>query len=111
MPLFLINVGHNCPVTGSEFPAAHVAQVLTDAGWYPLAVHQSDSEATTVAIIGTGHSIAYLAARRVCEALRQDCVAMYNPRNGKGELIGHKASAWGEFHPEYFLLANGSKAK
>ncbi len=34
--------------------------------------------------------------------LRQDCIALYNPRTGVGKLIGPSAGSWGEFDLTYF---------
>lgn len=33
----------------------------------------------------------------------QDCIAVYYPRDIRGELIGPKAAQWGEFNPEFFI--------
>ena len=43
-----------------------------------------------------------LALDIIAERLEQDCIAI-RYENGKGELIGPKAEAWGEFNPEYFI--------
>ncbi len=34
--------------------------------------------------------------------LRQDCIAVYNPRSGVGKLVGPNAGSWGEFDLTYF---------
>ncbi len=43
------------------------------------------------------------------ETLAQDCIAVYDPRTKRGRLIGPRASAWGEFTPEYFVLPTGER--
>ncbi len=39
----------------------------------------------------------------LANSLQQDCIAVFNPESGHGELFGHKAKEWGAFNPEYFL--------
>lgn len=39
----------------------------------------------------------------VVEALEQDCVAIYEPASGKGELFGPRAHLWPEFNPRMFV--------
>ena len=36
-------------------------------------------------------------------ALHQDCIAIRDTATGKGELIGPRADAWGEFNAEFFI--------
>lgn len=40
--------------------------------------------------------------------LDQDCIALYNWTKYRGELIGPRAAAWGEFNPEFFIRADAS---
>lgn len=108
--IFLLNIGHKHPVTGAEFSDSHVANLLRSVEAVPLAVHESDSERTTVAAIGDTYAEAYRAASAVCKAMQQDCVAMLNPITGRGELIGPRSADWGTFNPEFFVLADGRRA-
>lgn len=77
-------------------------------------VLMSDSEPTLVVdVMETApyHRGGALETRidRLARELDQDCIAVYDNLAGKGALIGPNASAWGEFNPAYFLLANGRR--
>lgn len=39
----------------------------------------------------------------LAQAIRQDCIAVFNVETGVGELIGPNAAQWGEFNPEFFI--------
>lgn len=74
-------------------------------------VAQSNTEQTVVARLrfaGSSGAALFLASMyrhgyKVINSLGQDCVAVYQPANGKGTLIGQHAIDWGEFNPEYFI--------
>jgi len=74
------------------------------------AVVHSESEMTVVAEVddndqpGTDNRIHMLS-----DLLGQDCIAVYNPETGEGDLIGSRAAAWGAFNPEFFVLVDGSR--
>lgn len=74
------------------------------------AIVHSESEMTVVAEVddndqpGTDNRIHMLS-----DVLGQDCIAVYNPLTREGDLIGSRAAAWGEFNPEFFVLADGSR--
>lgn len=38
----------------------------------------------------------------LCRQYSQDCVAVYNPATGEGDLIGPRADAWRPFNPAFF---------
>lgn len=38
--------------------------------------------------------------------LDQDCIALYNATEYRGELIGPRTAAWGAFNPEFFVRAD-----
>lgn len=41
---------------------------------------------------------------KVSEGLGQDCIAVWELREGKGVLVGPRAQAWGEFRVELFTM-------
>ena len=72
------------------------------------AVHQSNTEATMVAEIAE-HSHWKPLVFGLAVATEQDCIAVYDPATGHGELVGPRAEAWGDFNPEYFVLMDGTR--
>jgi hypothetical protein len=44
---------------------------------------------------------------RICHALGQDCIAMWDPAHEQGALIGPNAAAWGGFDPQRFYTQDG----
>jgi hypothetical protein len=98
--MYTINIGLANPFTKGYNT---VDDTITKAlqfieGIVDLKVSTSGDEPTVI-IQYTHHkgSIAVLAT-----ALDQDCIALYDHQLLRGELIGAKAEAWGEFNPEYF---------
>ena len=58
-----------------------------------------EGEEPTVIIRYTHHKDNLL---KLCTALDQDCVAVFDWATQRGYLVGDKAQEWGEFNPEYF---------
>lgn len=74
-------------------------------------VYDSDTEPTVVAVVALQHNawrIAH-ALELVATALAQEAVAVYNPENNVGILIGPKAEQWGPFNPEFFIMPSGQR--
>ena len=49
------------------------------------------------------------AVSRLAYELDQDCIAMYNVTEYRGELVGPdqaRVAKWGEFNPEFFIRAD-----
>lgn len=40
---------------------------------------------------------------KLCDAIEQDCIAVYDVELNKGKLIGSLAKKWGSFNIDYFL--------
>lgn len=73
-------------------------------------IHTSDTEQTVVAEVEPGIAGALnfrLRINHLSRLLGQDCIAVYVPERGVGELIGPRAAEWGEFDPRYFLTVDG----
>lgn len=80
--------------------------------------HLSDSEPTLVAIVtlpaapDSRHGAAegdLTAVHRVAEALRQEAIAVFDPKASEGVLVGPNAAAWGAFKPEFFITLGGRR--
>jgi hypothetical protein len=102
MSKYTINIGLNNPVRGVDNT---VEQTLLEAlkdlkGVRDVAVKTSHSERTVV----IDFDVIYGSLNRLCDALEQDCVAVYDHDAGQGFLIGHNAISWGEFNIDYFLF-------
>lgn len=71
------------------------------------AILKDRTEETLVVMIPYVGEMARLenALYYAADALAQDCIAMAYEERGElvGELIGPRASLWGEFDPQYFL--------
>ena len=98
--MYTINIGLANPFTKGyntvDRTLAMAMQFIS--GIVDIRVSTSGDEPTVI-IQYTEHkgSIAVLAT-----ALDQDCISRYDHTTLRGELIGDKASEWGEFDPEQF---------
>ena len=114
----ILNVGLD--VAGTRTLQAHVALEVIKANGFIVhkhAVHQSDTEATLVAVVQPDPLGIFSDAGSVRDALhciaidlRQDCIAVHKPLTGNGRegvLIGPKP--WGAFDPSLFLQLNGQR--
>ncbi len=66
-------------------------------------VEQSTTEPTLVVKMKMDPGLLEMVGDDLSNYLHQDCVAVYNVTTGKGQLIGPRAAAWGEFNPAYFI--------
>lgn len=121
----LLNIGlDNVPVVGESFtngvrnPAVverlfTVIHALRAAGFKVQAskLLQSDTEPTLAArVLFCGHMTDFnQVLHDLSASLQQDCIAVYNPITGQGELIGPRAAKWGPFNPEFFFLLDGTR--
>lgn len=117
---FIINIGLD--VEGTTTLQSDVALQIVKANGFIVhahAVHQSDTEATLVAVVqpdplgvfSDGGSV-YDAFWCIAVDLRQDCIAVHTPLKGDGmhgTLIGPKSASWGRFDPSCFLQMNGTR--
>jgi hypothetical protein len=65
-------------------------------------VMQSTSEQTSVIVLDCYVDDALLLV--LCEQLQQDAIAAFDTVEGTGRVVGPRASEWGEFNPDYFLM-------
>lgn len=70
-------------------------------------VYVSDSEPTLV--VNTFCPVSSTQVEKLAKAFDQDAIAFFDVDTGKGHLVGPRASAWGSFNAEYFLLPNGER--
>jgi hypothetical protein len=102
-PKTILNIGHN--VNGlPALDRSHVTIAL-----YPLRHHmeshevmQSTSEQTSVIVLDCYVDDALLLV--LCEQLQQDAIAAFDTAEGTGRVVGPRASEWGGFNPDYFLM-------
>lgn len=71
----------------------------------------SDTELTCIASVGYDGLMTGLGARlhHLCGLLGQDCIAIYFPERRRGELVGPRAAAWGDFNPTFFIMPGGER--
>lgn len=102
-PKTILNIGHN--VNGlPTWDRWDIANAL-----YPIKAHieshevmQSTSEQTSVIVLDCYVDDALLLV--LCEQLQQDAIAAFDTVEGTGRVVGPRASEWGEFNPDYFLM-------
>lgn len=102
-PKTILNIGHN--VDGiPTIDRSHVTIAL-----YPLRHHveshevmRSASEETSVIVLDCYVDDALLNV--LCDQLQQDAIAAFDTAEGVGRVVGPRASEWGEFNPDYFLM-------
>jgi hypothetical protein len=89
---------------GSDVYPHEVLSTMVEMGLHPTGVcfAESDTEPTLIAQISREPSPEEAAA--LCERFSQDCFAVYDNTTKRGALLGPKASEWGPFNPEYFLV-------
>lgn len=116
----ILNIGLD--VNGTRAIAAHVAlEVIKANGFLVLrhAVHESDTEATLVAVVQPDPLTIlreagglHFACHCIASDLQQDCIAVHRPMHGdglQGALAGPRAAKWGRFDPTCFLQINGER--
>jgi len=108
-----INIGMN--VNGVKtLSTAEICKTVEDYGFeiFSLWIVQSDSEPTVVFATEIDESKEKWKSDLfdVALALCQECIAVFDPESGNGELIGPRAEKWGEFNPHYFFRLDGSRA-
>src|SRR5690625_1754658 len=102
--IYYLNIG---TAVKGEQNALSVSEVLNTLVWANLEVisyevKQSDTEETVVAVVRYNGDILGDMLWSVSCALHQDCIAVYCPKEQKGELNGPNAVEWGEFNSRYF---------
>lgn len=103
----ILNIGLD--VNATQTIAARVAYEIVVANGFFIHQHkvvQSDTEPTLVVEVSEGFPA---APYRIAYDLHQDCIAVYNPTNGQGELLGPQSHKWGPFNPELFFLLDGTR--
>jgi hypothetical protein len=77
-----------------------------------IEVRKSDTEATVVAdvrFLGYTSLALKTSLAAIAQSLGQDCIAVFDNEGYATGLYGPNAAAWGEFNPEFFLLADGTR--
>lgn len=109
----LLNIGCESNTLGKLHPVWVLSAVrLHHFKILRHATHTSDTEKTVVLEVEmTGDSADNTRAiYDLSVSLGQDCIACYTDRfDGFGALVGPKASEWGNFNPEFFLLLDGTR--
>ena len=110
----LLNIG--LQVGATQTLAAHVVREILIANDFILhgegKVFESDTEPTHVIGVDAPPFIfgaATCSLHRAAADLGQDYIAVVNPLNGFGTLVGPKAAEWGAFNPALFILPNGKR--
>ena len=71
-------------------------------------ISQKGGEPTAVVVVQVQRDdIMRRCVRALSELMNQDCIAVWDMTEGKGELIGHdvtRAQKWGEFDAQYFQI-------
>ena len=112
MTTTLINLGlirsvHSKVDPKGPLNVATVADCLTSL-WgrdWKAWTHMSDSEPTLV--IEVPASVSHATLNRLAHTFDQDAVAAYDVAKGEGKLSGPRASEWGTFNPDFFLIPGG----
>lgn len=114
----ILNIGLD--VAGTRALHEKVAIEIVKANGFLVhqhAVHESDTEATLVAVVSLDPLLQAQGApgirpslHRIAIDLQQDCIAVHVPLVGDG-LVGALVgpTPWGAFDPGLFLLMNGSR--
>lgn len=113
----VLNIGRRVDSTGAILPASSVYAALEALHLTVLSsVHvQSDTEPTLVVEVeswsdGIGVDAAQAAMiGALAEDLGQDCIATWDPSEGRGLLLGPRADAWGSFDPSFFVGLDGHR--
>ncbi len=115
----ILNIGLD--VNGTRAISEHVALEMVKANGFIVhkhATHESDTEATLVALVQTspidfahaGPKEIRAALHCIAKDLQQDCIAVHVPLVGDGlvgAVVGPKP--WGAFDPSLFLQLNGTR--
>lgn len=106
---FILNIGLKTN-DGKDLNATDTLRIVNDYGFKVTAqsIQFSTTERTLVVFCTGNLNAARLRIDRLAQALQQDCIAAYSCDQHYGELIGPKASDWGDFNPSFFLLLDGT---
>lgn len=108
----IINIGLNTN-TGATIEVNRALQAIADNGAFVLSseVFVSDTEPTLVATVrySSWESVPAVRAYSLSVALEQDYVAMWFLETARGALVGPRASSWGAFNPEFFIMPTGER--
>ena len=106
----ILNIGCDSKVLGKIPPMLVVSAArLRNVDVIAHRVVQSDTEKTVVLHAQIdGPQIAKVLTD-LCDVLKQDCIGVYAPGVRRGDLVGPRAKAWGDFNPAFFFLLAGSR--
>lgn len=102
----LLNIGEDTN-NGGKVTQEKVISALHLAGALPTDLHVwlSDSELTYV--VEVPRELSQREVSDLAIVLDQDAIAYYY--SGQGFLAGPRASKWGPFNPDFFLLSDGQR--
>lgn len=107
---FLLNIGLESKTLGKIAPVTAISAArLNGLTVTRTAVVQSDTEPTLVVEAQMSAVRAVRAIHTLAEDLGQDCIAAYYPGDAGWLLVGPRATEWGPFNPEFFLLLDGTR--
>lgn len=106
----ILNIGLNTNA-GTTIEVNRALQAIADSGAFVLSseVFVSDTEPTMVATVRYSHWASAVRAYSLSVALEQDCIAPWFPETARGALVGSRATSWGAFNPEFFIMPAGER--
>ena len=117
MRKYVLNIGLetslNFDTEAYKLTSEQVFQALRDkfleVHYYTTA--ESASEETLIVTVSDMLGVGFLQhagieneVLELSQELMQDCIAVYDITEGRGQLVGDYAAEWGEFDPQYFLV-------
>lgn len=93
----------------SNIGAGTVLREIPSCGFVLLdhSLRHSNTELTVVANVLLAGDL-QRATKQLALMTGQGCIAVWDTETQAGQLIGPKASEWGDFNPEFFLLLDGT---
>lgn len=103
----LLNIGEDTNNGNGKLSIEKITAALHLAGALPtdISTHPSDSELTYV--VEVPRELSQREVSDLAIVLDQDAIAYYY--SGQGFLAGPRASKWGPFNPDFFLLSDGQR--
>jgi hypothetical protein len=106
----ILNIGLAVNGNSNIGSGTAIREVIATFGAASFKFKHSDTELTCIACVQfTDGAAAWHKVYHLAQLLSQDCIAVYTPSIGKGELIGPRSEAWGAFNPEFFILPDGTR--
>lgn len=85
-------------------------EVISLFGAAAFEFKHSDTELTCIASVdGVNPGLLRQRVEFLSRLLQQDCIAAWEPKARKGQLIGPRAADWGDFNPTFFIMPGGER--